>query len=305
MARPAVFAGDLPLLDPEQQREDPPNRLGEGGRGVLHPRRRRCEAAVPGIATAHPSHADATQPPGHHNGDGDEEHRHQRRAVAGRFKRIRHQPEPASAARVGQSAAEELPRHRVDQTDDQGRKQTQQDTEYGQQTLPGADPPRPGPRTTHMPTACLTEKGDAVDLHEGRRHQCACERQHGGRDRDEAAHDAAVEPPGLQGGLKGQPFGDEAVERRQCRDRQTADQEEEPGPRHAPQQTAHLLQVPLVGAVQDGACAQKEQPLEECMIKRVIERGDKGERARQRMAGIDEDQRQAQSDEDDAQILDR
>ena len=78
--------------------------------------------------------------------------------------------------------------------------------------------------------------------------------------------------------LEGQPFRDEAVERRQRRDRHAADQEDEGGLRHAVDEPAEMLHVALAGRVQHRAGAEEQQALEQRMIEDVEQRG--GERQR-------------------------
>ena len=91
-----------------------------------------------------------------------------------------------------------------------------------------------------------------------------------GRQRQQRADRGHQEfqPPGRQlraeqDGLEGQPFGDEAVERRQRRDRHAADQEHEGGLRHAVDQAAEMLHVALAGGVEHGAGAEEQQALED------------------------------------------
>ena len=74
----------------------------------------------------------------------------------------------------------------------------------------------------------------------------------------------------------GQPFGDEAVERRQGRDRHAADQDGERGMRHAVDQAAELLDVALAGRVEHRAGAEEQQALEH----RVIEARETAPRSR-------------------------
>ena len=78
--------------------------------------------------------------------------------------------------------------------------------------------------------------------------------------------------------LEGQPFGDEAVERRQRRDRRAADQKDERGLRHAVDEAAEMLHVALAGRGQHRAGAEEQQALEQRMIEDVKQRG--GQRQR-------------------------
>ena len=63
--------------------------------------------------------------------------------------------------------------------------------------------------------------------------------------------------------LEGQPLGDEAVERRQCGDRDAADQKREGGLRHAMDEAAEMLHVALAGRGQHRAGAEEQQALED------------------------------------------
>ena len=110
-----------------------------------------------------------------------------------------------------------------------------------------------------------------------------------GRQREERAdrRHEQLQAPGRQlraeqDRLEGQPFGDEAVERRQRRDGDAADQEHEGGLWHAVDQAAEMLHVAFAGRVQHRAGAEEQQALEDRMIEHVQERG--GERQRRRRA---------------------
>ena len=80
--------------------------------------------------------------------------------------------------------------------------------------------------------------------------------------------------------LEGQPFGDEAVERRQRRDRGAADQEHERRLRHAVDEAAEMLHVALAGRGEHRAGAEEQQALEHRMVEHVQQAG--GERERRR-----------------------
>ena len=66
-----------------------------------------------------------------------------------------------------------------------------------------------------------------------------------------------------------QPFGDKAIERRQCRDRHAADQEYDRSLRHAMDQSAEFFQVAGAGRIEDRARTEKQQALEQRMIENV------------------------------------
>ena len=107
-----------------------------------------------------------------------------------------------------------------------------------------------------------------------------------------------------QNGLKGQPLGDEAVERRQRRDRHAPDEESERGQRHAMDEAAEMLHVALAGRGQHGAGAEEQQALEEAVVEDMEQRRGQRQRRGGRHAVRRERERQAEADEDDADILD-
>src|SRR5436309_1911834 len=72
-----------------------------------------------------------------------------------------------------------------------------------------------------------------------------------------------------QDGLEGQPLGDEAVERRQRRNRRAAGEEGKSGERHIVDQAAQMLHVPLPGGVEHGAGSEEQQAFEEAMVEDV------------------------------------
>ena len=71
--------------------------------------------------------------------------------------------------------------------------------------------------------------------------------------------------------LKRQPLAREAVERRQAGNRHRADEKEQPGPRHPPQQAAELFDLPRAGGHHHAAGAEEEQSLEHRVIQHVVQ----------------------------------
>ena len=111
--------------------------------------------------------------------------------------------------------------------------------------------------------ARAAEKGDAIDLDEAGSRERRGERE---QRADRRHHD--LQPPlrqlrTLQHGLEDQPFRDEAVERRQRRNGDAADQNGEARERHAVNEAAQFFHVPLSGRRQRGAGAKEQQALEE------------------------------------------
>ena len=70
----------------------------------------------------------------------------------------------------------------------------------------------------------------------------------------------------VEHGLEQQPLRDEAVERRQGRDRERAHQEEQRRARHAMDQPAQPVEIAPPRGVQDGAGAEEQQDLEQAWL---------------------------------------
>ena len=73
-----------------------------------------------------------------------------------------------------------------------------------------------------------------------------------------------------------EPLADEAVQRRQAHDRDRADQERDPGERHAARETTEAVDVARARGVIGRARAEEQQALEQRVVQRV-------ERARRRI----------------------
>ena len=108
-----------------------------------------------------------------------------------------------------------------------------------------------------------------------------------------------------QDGLKRQPFGDEAVERRQSRDGGATDEKRQSRPGHIVNEAPQMLHVAFARRRQHGARAEEQQALEERMVERVQQSGRHRQRRGRRHAEHLERQREAKSNEDDADVLDR
>ena len=113
------------------------------------------------------------------------------------------------------------------------------------------------------------EEGHAERLHEARRR----ERRRKGEHRAHHGHQELEQPLRQRGAqqdrLEGEPLGDEAVERRQRRDRGGADEEGESGVRHPVDQPAEMFHVALAGRGEHGSGAEEEQALEHRMVEDV------------------------------------
>ena len=191
--------------------------------------------------------------------DADEGEEHQRRRVGGDARRDRRQPQPAVRRQVARCGVDEHLRYGIECADHSVREHAEQQAQEGERTHGQAHADVHLACVRHAPLARRAQECHAVDLNEAgcrkRRRQC----QHRGGHRDERAQHAAVERRRLQRRLEREPFGDETVERRQARDRETADEEEHGGLRHAVDQPAHVVEVPLVRGVQDRARAEEQQ----------------------------------------------
>ena len=108
-----------------------------------------------------------------------------------------------------------------------------------------------------------------------------------------------------QNGLECQPFRYKAVERRQRRNRDAADQEHEGGLRHAVDQAAEMLHVALAGCIEHRAGAEEQQALEQRMIEHMEQPSGECQRRRQRHAVRLECECETKSYKDDADVLDR
>ena len=83
------------------------------------------------------------------------------------------------------------------------------------------------------------------------------------------------------------------------------DQEREGGERHAVDEAAQVLHVALARGGEHGAGAEEQQALEQAVVEDVEQRGGQRQRRRRLHAMRGERQRQAEAQEDDADVLDR
>ena len=149
------------------------------------------------------------------------------------------------------------------------------------------------------------EKRNAIGLDEaggGKRRREREQRAHRG---DHESQAPLRQPGADQDRLERQPFRDEAVQRRQRRNRRAADQERDRRARQTMDQAAELLHVALAGRAHDRARAEEQQALEQRMVEHVQQRGRHRQRRRKLHAVRPKRHRKAQADEDDPDILDR
>ncbi len=111
--------------------------------------------------------------------------------------------------------------------------------------------------------------------------QARGQRQHRARQREHDLDHGRGQKRRAQHGLEGQPLGDEAVERRQRRDREHAYEKQRSGPGHAADQTAEPVHVGGADPGLDDAGTGEQERLVEGVIDQMIEPGD------QRDAGDD------------------
>ena len=147
------------------------------------------------------------------------------------------------------------------------------------------------------------EKNDAADFDEARQGQGAGHGQEHGRPHCDPGR-RRVRQRGVEETQVDQPFADEAVERRQARDGHRAQREETRRPGHGapePPESTHLARP---RRVQHGTGAEEEQPLEERVVPHVEQRPRERQSAPGRAAVLDRHQREAETDQDDADVLD-
>ena len=149
------------------------------------------------------------------------------------------------------------------------------------------------------------EEADAERLDEAGGGERRRQRQHRADRRDHELQPPLRQVRAEQDRLEGQPLGDEAVERRQRRDRHASGEEHEGGQRHAMDEAAEMLHVALAGRGQHRAGAEEQQALEDAVVEDVEQRRGHGERGCRRHRVRLEGERKAEPDEDDADILDR
>ncbi len=220
-------------LGPQQRVEHQAHRFREAGARPVErgldalpggPGRRGRGRAPP---ACEPQHGDQA-----HERGGERERR--QAAGAGRLQ--------ADSLRDGGRARED----RCEAGDQRAGHHAEHDAPGGQHHEPGAQRPRhlrgigaggpPGRPEQHQPG----DLDEAVDRERGRQPEGA-ERH---RARDPGAHAAGLDD--VEERLQREPFGDEAVERDDARDRGGRDQERSARPRHPPQQAAEAIQAEVV-----------------------------------------------------------
>ena len=160
----------------------------------------------------------------------------------------RHDREPGDAGLHRHAGADEAVHDRGEHVDEEAGKDAGDETEEGEREHRGQ---RVGIGlfcALGRDRARAAEEGDAEDLDETGRGQRRGEREQGARRRHQEFQSPGRQLRAEQDRLEGQPFGDEAVERRQRRNGDAADEEGESRLRHAMNEAAEMLHVALAGA---------------------------------------------------------
>ena len=127
-------------------------------------------------------------------------------------------------------------------------------------------------RAGRLGAARPAEKRRAVDAHEAGGGKRGGQRQHGADGRRGEVQRGLRQRRRGQDRLEQQPLRNEAVERRQGRDRERTHQEEDRGARHAVDETAQPIEIAPPGGVQHRAGAEEQQRLEPRMIEHMQQR---------------------------------
>ena len=178
------------------------------------------------------------------------------------------------------------------------------DTHARQRQHRSAHPPAAFVRVRRRLRARCAEENHRARLRETRQRQGPGHRQHdrgrhgGPRRRPLARH--CVEESEIH-----QPFADKPVERRQTRDGDRAEREQPRRPRHRAPQSAEPAHLPRARGVQHRTGAEEQQRLERAVIPHVQQRPGQRQSAPRRVAVRDREQRAADADQDDADVLHR
>src|ERR1035437_2650917 len=105
--------------------------------------------------------------------------------------------------------------------------------------------------------------------------------------------------------LQPQPLRRESVQRRQPGDGHRADEESAARPRHSPQQPAKLIELETAHRSLQRARAEKQQGLEDGVVGDVQQRSGKSDCGPRGVPRVGEQERRAETERDDADVLDR
>ena len=160
-------------------------------------------------------------------------------------------------------------------------------------------------RLGHRPAPRRPEQHEADHLHEAEDRQ---RRRRGERRQRHGARDAVAdrtERRHVEQRLQREPLGGEAVQGRQPRDCHRTHEEGPGRPRHPAQQPAEAVELERTDGTLERAGAEEEQRLEDRVVEGVQQRGREREGGPGLLAASAKGQARAQTEDDDADVLDR
>ena len=233
------------------------------------------------------------------------EQEHEQAVIGTAARGDRHDREPLRAGLHRHVAADQRGTHRRQRIDEQAGQDSGEQAKRGEKEHRGKREASRFPCGLGGARARPAEKRHAVGFDEAGRGKRRGQREQRADGRHQELQAPWRQLRAEQDRLERQPFRDEAVERRQRRDRDAADQEDERGLRHAMDEAAEMLHVALAGRGQHGAGAEEQQALEQRMVEDVKQRrGERERRSEDHAVGL-ERERKAEPDEDDADVLHR
>ncbi len=281
-------------LGPQHHLQHEPQRLGERRRRPVQlgddrlparPGRRRRRAPRP---------AQPREPGGEH----DERDRERDRGVGAGAGKVESRVACGDAGRAAGRETGERRQH------DPGH-EPQHDAQAREHDHGGAHPDRRVGGGGAFRTPRRAQQREPHDLDEAQQRERGGGGQTGQRDpRGERDADGPVQG-GVQQRLQDQPLRGESVERRQSGDRHRADQKGAAGPGHAAQQPAEMVEVEAADGPRERPGAEEQQRLEDRVVGDVQQGGGERDRRPGRRAGVGEQQRCAEAEGDDADVLDR
>ena len=218
--------------------------------------------------------------------------------------RHRHDRQPRDRRLRRHAAADHRLGHRRQRVDDEAGQDAEDEAEGGEAEHHAERPAVDLVRLRRRRRARPAEEGDAEEADEAGGGERRRQRQHGADGGDDDLEVPLRQVGAEQHRLEGEPLGDEAVERRQRRDRDASGKHGEGGPRHAVDEAAEPVHLPRSRRGQHRARAEEEERLEGGVVEDVEQRRGEGERGGARHAVGPEGEREAEADEDQADVLD-
>ncbi len=241
------------------------------------------------------------KPPASSRGEQQEGEQHEP-VVGGAALGDRLQREPARHALLGQARLEPEAGHdRPQQIDDRGREDPEEQAQAGRHEQARARERVDLVRGGRLGAARPAEKRDPVEAHEAGRGQ----RERGACRGNQEPQDRLGQVGAREDRLEQEPFRDEAVQGRECRDRGRAHEHRRARPRQAVDQPVEPLEIARAGGVQHRAGTTEEERLEDRVIEGVQQRRGRGEGGGQMQPGGLEGERQAGRCGGDPDVLDR